>query len=138
MKRVFKKRKKIILYVMSVVFFVYAIALLFPLFFALNSALKNGDADFIINLTKLTQNPRFQNFIDAFLELEISGVTFAKMFFNSMWFAAGTTLLNVGSSMCLAYGVAKYKFKGRNFIYNLVLIIMIFPEIWHRSCGRSR
>ena len=127
MKIKFKKKNKLILYVMAIIFAAYSISLLYPLFFALNSSLKNGDADFIINLTKLTTNPRFRNFIDAFLELEISGVTFGKMFFNSIWFAAGTTLLNVGSSMCLAYGVAKYKFKGRNFLYNFVLIIMIFP-----------
>ena len=29
--------------------------------------------------------------------------------------------------MCLAYGVAKYRFKGRDFLYSFVLVIMIFP-----------
>ncbi len=122
-----KKKKNPVLYVMALVFLVYSLALLYPLMFALNSALKNGDADFIANLTSLTTHPRFQNFIDAFSQLEVSGVSFGKMFLNSLWFSAGTTFFNVFSSMCLAYGVAKYRFVGQKMMYNLVLIIMIFP-----------
>ena len=116
-----------IMWAMSAIFLVYALMLLFPMAFAFNSALKNGDQDFIINLTKITTNPRFLNFFEAFFELEVSGITFFDMSLNSLWFAVGTTVLNVFSSMCLAYGVSKYRFKGKEFIYNFVLIIMIFP-----------
>ena len=121
------QKRPLIMYIMTIVFFVYSIFLLFPIAFAFNSALKNGDQDFIINLTKITTNPRFANFFEAFFELEISGITFFDMSLNSLWFSVGTTVLNVFSSMCLAYGVSKYKFKGKDFIYNFVLIIMIFP-----------
>ena len=116
-----------IMWVMSAIFLVYALLLLFPMAFALNSSLKNGDQDFTINLTKITTKPRFANFFESFFELEVSGITFFDMSLNSLWFSVGTTLLNVFSSMCLAYGVSKYKFKGKEFIYNFVLIIMIFP-----------
>lgn len=121
------KKQPIIIWIVSLLFFVYSSALLFPLLFALNSALKNGDQDFIIGLTKITLDPQFLNFVRAFTELEVSGITFFDMSLNSLWFSAGTCILNVTSSMCLAYGVAKYRFKGRNFLYNFVLIIMIFP-----------
>lgn len=116
-----------IIRIMSIIFGAYTLCLMLPLLFALNSALKNGDQDFIMNMTKITTHPNFMNFINAFTELEISGISFFEMFCNSLWFSIGTTVLNVFSSMCLAYGVAKYNFKGRNFIYNFVLIIMIFP-----------
>ncbi len=122
-----KKRTPIIMWVMSAIFLVYSLALLFPMAFALNSALKNGDQDFITNLCKITLKPKFSNFIYAFFDLEVSGITFFEMFGNSLWYAVGTTVLNVFSSMCLAYGVAKYKFKGQKFLYNFVLFIMIFP-----------
>ena len=117
----------IVFWVVTALFAVYAAGLFFPLLFAFNSALKNGDADFIMNMAKVTTKPNFRNFYAAFFELEISGVTFFDMFFNSVWFAAGTTAFNVISSMFLAYGVAKYRFKGRDGLYSFVLIIMIFP-----------
>lgn len=127
-----KKNKKlsrtpVAMWVMTVVFTLYSIGLLFPVAFALNSSLKNGDQDFIMNLTRLTLKPNFRNYIDAWSELEISGVTFGEMFFNSVWYAAGTTVLTIFSSMCLAYGVAKYNFKGKEFLYSFVVVIMVFP-----------
>ena len=120
-------RIPVVFWVVTVVFAVYALGIIFPLLFAFNSALKDGDMDFLMNMSKVTLKPNFMNFIDAFTELEISGNTFFDMFGNSLWFAGGTMLLNVFSSMCLAYGVAKYRFKGRDFLYSFVLVIMIFP-----------
>lgn len=121
------KKVPLSLWIVSVLFLIYTLLLVFPLLFALNSALKNGDMDYLENLNRITTHPRFMNFIEAFTQLEISGVTFGEMFLNSIWFSVGTTFFNIFSSMCLAYGVAKYKFRGRNFIYNLVLVVMVFP-----------
>ena len=121
------KKVPLSLWIVSVLFLIYTLLLIFPLLFALNSALKNGDQDYLENLNRITTHPRFMNFIEAFMQLEISGVTFGEMFLNSIWFSVGTTFFNIFSSMCLAYGVAKYKFRGRNFIYNLVLVVMVFP-----------
>ena len=120
-------RVPITFWVITGVFAVYALGLIYPILFAFNSALKDGDMDFLMNMTKVTLKPNFMNFINAFTELEISGNTFFDMFGNSLWFAGGTMLLNVFSSMCLAYGVSKYRFKGRDFLYSFVLVIMIFP-----------
>lgn len=127
-----KKRSKInrtpaVMWLMTGVFALYSLGLLFPLLFAVNSSVKDGDVDFIMNMTKLTVHPNFKNYLGAWTELEVSGVTFGNMFFNSVWYAAGTTLFTIFSSMCLAYGVAKYKFKGREFVYSFVVIIMVFP-----------
>ena len=121
------KKVPLSLWIVSVLFLIYTLLLIFPLLFALNSALKNGDMDYLENLNRITTHPRFMNFIEAFTQLELSGVTFGEMFLNSMWFSVGTTFFNIFSSTCLAYGVAKYKFRGRNFIYNLVLVVMVFP-----------
>lgn len=127
-----KVRKKVtkrspIMWVVSALFFIYCLGVIFPLLFAFNSALKNGDQDFLMNMTKITLTPKFENFLLAFTELEISGITFFEMFLNSMWFSAGTMILNIFSSMCLAYGVSKYRFKGRAFLYSFVIVIMVFP-----------
>lgn len=116
-----------VLWVVTILFAIYALALLFPLLFAFNSALKSSDGAFLESLNKITLPFDFKNFAEAFTQIEVSGITFWNMLLNSGWFSVGTTFFNIFSSMCLAYGVAKYKFPGRNVIYNLVLIIMIFP-----------
>ncbi len=125
-KSVLKKTPKTF-WVVTIVFMIYSIGLAFPLLFAFNSAVKPDDPTFMQTMAKVTFPMKFSNFLRAFTELEISGITFTQMFVNSLWFAGGTTIANIFSSMCLAYGVSKYKFKGRDGIYNFVLIILIFP-----------
>ena len=115
------------LWIVSILFLIYAVFLAFPLLYALNSSIKNGDAEYVLHHNDLTLRPNFRNYAAAFTEFEISGVTYTAMLGNSFWFSLGTTFFNIFSSMCLAYGVAKYKFKGRNAIYSLVLVVMIFP-----------
>ena len=111
----------------TIVFAIYSLLLIFPLAFAFNSAVKQNDPDFIMNLTKVTTNPNFANFINVFSNFKIGQATYLEMLGNSLWWAFGTSLFSLISSMFLAYGVAKYKFRGRKFIYSLVLIIMVFP-----------
>ena len=48
---------------MTGVFALYSLGLLFPLLFAVNSSVKDGDVDFIMNMTKLTVHPNFKNYL---------------------------------------------------------------------------
>ena len=67
------------LWVVSVLFFVYALFLLFPFLFALNSALKTSDGEFLESMNKITLPFDFKNFAEAFTQIEVSGVTFWNM-----------------------------------------------------------
>ena len=57
-------RIPVVFWVVTVVFAVYALGIIFPLLFAFNSALKDGDMDFLMNMSKVTLKPNFMNFID--------------------------------------------------------------------------
>ncbi len=48
-------------------------------------------------------------------------------FYNSAFISTFTTLLSVYFSAMTAYGLHMYKFKGRNFIIGLILLIMMLP-----------
>lgn len=113
--------------IVTILFAVYSLLLLFPIWFALNSALKPSDPEYLINITGITTNPAFHNFVRVFSDLTIGDVTYLGMMGNSLWWSFGTTTLSLISSMFLAYGVAKYRFRGRKFIYSFVLVIMVFP-----------
>jgi multiple sugar transport system permease protein len=48
-------------------------------------------------------------------------------FYNSTFISVCTTVLNIYFSAMTAYGLFAYRFKGRNIIWGLILIIMMLP-----------
>ncbi|MDR0411498.1 MAG: carbohydrate ABC transporter permease [Treponema sp.] len=48
-------------------------------------------------------------------------------FYNSAFISVCTTVLNIYFSAMTAYGLFAYKFKGRNLIWGIILIIMMLP-----------
>jgi len=48
-------------------------------------------------------------------------------FFNSLFISLSTTILSVYFSAMTAYGLHVYKFKGRNFLWGLILLVMMIP-----------
>lgn len=48
--------------------------------------------------------------------------------YSILW-AGGSSAFTVFLTTCMAYVIAKYKFPGRDFIYNLGIVIMIVPII---------
>lgn len=72
-----------------------------------------------------TDGLHFENYILAFTLLKDNNVTFAGMFFNTMWF------IGIAESWCMfwptlvGYIFAKYKFKGRELFYNIILFTMV-------------
>ena len=104
-----------------------SVALLYPYFFAINSSLKKNDPDFLMHMSEFSWPPTFSKYVEAFTDLKVGKTTYMDMFGNSIWYATGRAVFNVGSSMLLAYGVACYRFKLREFIYNLVLFVLVMP-----------
>ncbi|HSM26432.1 MAG TPA: carbohydrate ABC transporter permease, partial [Anaerolineaceae bacterium] len=48
-------------------------------------------------------------------------------FVNSLTIAAATTIITVYFSMLTAYGIVGYNFKGRKFLYNSILVLVMIP-----------
>ncbi|MBQ8885880.1 MAG: carbohydrate ABC transporter permease [Clostridia bacterium] len=119
--------EKIIYAVAFVILVLISALLIYPYIFAINSSLKMDDPDFLMHMSELSWPPRFSTYVEAFTDLTVGSTTYMGMFGNSVWYAAGRAIANVGSSMLLAYGVACYRFKLRNFIYNLVLFVLVMP-----------
>lgn len=68
------------------------------------------------------------NYKEALSKLtSTSGVTFMEMFWNSTWFSVGSIVINLFFVSLTSYVIAKYRFKGRQFVYMLAIITMIIP-----------
>ncbi len=48
-------------------------------------------------------------------------------FLNSFTIAAATTIITVYFSMLTAYGIVGYNFKGKKFLYNSILVLVMIP-----------
>lgn len=119
--------EKIIFAIISVIFLVYALVILYPFFFAIMSSLKENGRAYINDSVSLPWPMYFGNYVKAFKELEVSNNNFFQMVFNTIWYAGGCTVLEILSSSAIAYCVCRYKFKLRNFFYGLSIFIMIIP-----------
>lgn len=125
------KGESIIFFIVGVIFFVYAITFIVPCLWMVMSSFKNF-VDYTLDLTagtpfKLPETWVWQNYVDAFEMMEVEGTNFIGMIFNTLW----QTFLPMGIaiivSTAFAYTVSSMPFKGRNFLYGLVVTIMIMP-----------
>lgn len=48
-------------------------------------------------------------------------------FWNSLVIAAATTIITIYFSMLTAYGIIAYDFKGKKFLYNFILVLVMIP-----------
>src|SRR5690606_34094057 len=55
------------------------------------------------------------------------GLDLPQGFWNSFIIAAATTVVTIYFSMLTAYGVIAYDFKGKKFLYNFILVLVMIP-----------
>ena len=93
--------------IMFVIFLLYAISLIYPVFYG-----------FLTSLKSQSEN-----------ELSADGSNMFNMFFNSIWYTLGGTILGVFVSMMTAYVAAKYEFPGRKLVYGVAMFVMMIPIV---------
>ena len=125
----FSGRSKIVFVIVFVTFVIYAVLLMYPYAYSLQVSLMENGRAFMRDRLHLPWPPHIKNYYLAITELvdESSGANFLMMTLNSLWYALGTSSLGLIASTCTAYAICKYKFIGRNFIYNAVIVIMMIP-----------
>lgn len=55
------------------------------------------------------------------------GLDLPQGFLNSLTIAVATTIITVYFSMLTAYGIVGYEFKGKKFLYNSILVLVMIP-----------
>ncbi len=113
-------------------FFVYlflllvAVAMIFPLVFAISSALKPLDELFMFPPKIFAQNPTLDNFSDLFVTMGKSWVTFSRYIFNTVFITALGTAGHLIIASMGAYVLAKYEFPGGQTFFKLVTVALMF------------
>ena len=113
---------KKILIVMSVIFSLYSLTLIFPFLWLVLNSLKTKQEFFSGNPFSMPSGEAgLKNYAEMFSVFPIG-----EMFFNSVTLSLICPTVSVFVTACAAYIVGKFRFFGRNVVYFLGLLVMFF------------
>ena len=130
MKKIVKRRKPnrsvvgdVVIYFLL---FLIALAMVFPLVFAVSSALKPLDELFLFPPKVFAQNPTMDNFQDLFVTMGKSWVTFSRYIFNTVFITVVGTAGHLIIASMGAFVLAKYEFPGSKQFFSIVVTALMF------------
>ena len=106
--------------------FLVGIAMIYPLVFAINMALKPMDELFMFPPKLFARNPTLDNFSDLFVNMSKSTVAFSRYVFNTVFITAVGTAGHLLVASMGAFVLAKYEFPGNQTFFKLVTTAMMF------------
>lgn len=103
-----------------------AVAMIFPMVYAINSALKPLDELFMFPPKIFAQNPTLDNFSDLFVNMGKAWVPFSRYVFNTVFITAAGTFGHLIVASMGAFVLAKYDFPGGKTFFNIVVVALMF------------
>lgn len=97
-----------------------------PLIYVVSTAFKPLHEMFIYPPTFFVKSPTLQNFGDLLISLGNSTVPFTRYVFNSLLTTVTTVFFSIMVCSMGAYGLAKHRPAGSNFIFAIVLAALMF------------
>ncbi|HLG50637.1 MAG: carbohydrate ABC transporter permease [Chloroflexi bacterium] len=100
----------------------FAVAVLFPVVWMISTSLKTTDQTAAIPIIWVPIPPQWHNYIDA-----LTAEDFGLFFRNTAIITVGSLIGTVLSSSLAAFGFARLRAPGRNFLFILVLSTLMLP-----------
>ena len=124
----YKKKRRFSVYelVGFIVFGVYTLLLLGPIFWTFLNSLKTR-LEYLESVVALPKQWLFSNYIQAFKVLSAGGKNVFVMLINSMWLAVAKPTISILTASMASYVMSKYKFPGRHVIWTTMIVMMIVP-----------
>ncbi len=105
---------------------VCGLAMILPLVMVVNNCLKPLDELFQYPPKIFVRNPTLENFSDLFRLMNDSWVPFSRYILNTILITGGGMLGHVLIASLAAYPLAKHKFPGRELLFRMVVLSMMF------------
>lgn len=115
------KREKTLLRLASIPMWALALTCLYPIYFAVNNALKT-DKGYILNRFSLVNDPTMVNFINAWNRSKLS-----EYFLNSVVTTFGAVALLLLVSSLAGFAFAMLRFPYRKLLFMVVLASLMIP-----------
>jgi len=122
------KAQKVALWVVAVFFFIYALTLIYPFVYILLNSFKTNSQIFDDPLG-FPQSWTFDNYKNVLNGTAFDSATMGEMFLNSITLTLGETVVSMLLSCMAAYVLSKYKFRGNDFIFTMVIVLSLVPNV---------
>ena len=109
--------------VVSVLFFLYMLTLIFPFVWMLLNSLKTN-MDFFKDIWSLPEKPLLSNYVNVWDQMNL-----LVYFGNSIKLTLLGTLASILTASMASYVIAKYKFKLSKLLYTMAIVVMLIPSI---------
>lgn len=113
----------------ALIWAVLVVVLLFtvmPLVFMITSSFMESRQIVRMPFSWIPEKFHYQNYIKA-LEGNDGSWIFPRNIFNSLFVSITVSITTVLIASITGYGIAKFKFKGRNFIFMMIMATMMIP-----------
>lgn len=114
-------RNKRKLWLISIPMALLALSCVYPVFFAINNALKTNKG-YILNRFGVVTDPTFDNFVQAWTRARLG-----EYFFNSVTVTVGAVLLLLITSSLAGFALAVLRFPFRKLIFIIILASLMIP-----------
>ena len=93
-----------------------------------NYAFKSN-AEIFSGIGFLTANPTLQGYIDAVTQNYGGDISIWRAFINTYSFVIPKVIFTVISSVIAAYGFSRFKFKGRDMLFGIMISTLFLPQV---------
>ncbi|PFJ16889.1 sugar ABC transporter ATP-binding protein [Bacillus cereus] len=101
---------------------IVAISMIAPFFWMISTSLKTGNNVFSVPPQWIPNPANWGNYAEVFVK-----VPFLRYIFNTVFYTVSVTFLEVSVSLIVAYGFARFQFKGKNLLFMFLLITIMLP-----------
>lgn len=126
--RKFSPLQKVVLWIVFVIFAVYAFTLIVPFMWMLVNSFKSN-SEFFADIWALPKQFNFDNYISVFTNFSVGRYNLFTMFLVSVGITLAATIINTLLSAMAAYVVAKYENWVTKTIYSIAIFTMIMPVV---------
>lgn len=140
------KRNGVVVNLLGLVPLVWSVGLVLLVIWGINVALADPNWYLDHANTFLTKEFTMKNFLEVVQKLKqqvsdaqlgMRYVGYLEMFWNSIWFSVGATLMKMMATIFFAYAVARFEFPGRKLLYGFVILQMMLPVYGQTSANYS-
>ena len=104
------------------------VIMIYPLVWMVGATFKSN-AEIFSGIGFLTANPTLQGYIDAVTQNYGGDINIWRAFLNTYSFVIPKVIFTVISSVIAAYGFSRFKFKGRDLMFGIMISTLFLPQV---------
>lgn len=122
-----KKRKQVATFFKYLVLIVVGVVMVYPLLWMVSATFK-PNSEIFTSLSLIPKDPTVQGYVDA-MKSYGGDIDILRSMVNTYSYVIPRVLFTVLSSLITAYGFSRFKFKGRDFLFAIMIGTLFLPQV---------